>query len=187
MPTASHQKVMNIVIENPPRTIMEVFEMLPEGTLAELIDNQIYMSPAPNTNHFVTAKKITKIFDKLIEDCGRGLVFYAPFDVYLDETQNAVQPDIFIVLTTNSGKIEQHGNFTGVPDLIVEVLSPGNPSHDLVKKKALYEKFGVQEYWVVDPETKLALGYSLKEGIYHHIGEDLGKMHSPLLQAEFVF
>jgi Uma2 family endonuclease len=178
---------MEIIVGQPPRTIMEVYEMLPEGTLAELIDNQIYMSPAPNTNHFVTAKKITKIFDKLIEDCGRGLVFYAPFDVYLDETQNAVQPDIFIVLTTNSGKIEQHGNFTGVPDLIVEVLSPGNPSHDLVKKKALYEKFGVQEYWVVDPETKLAIGFALADDKYITISEEVGKISSELLKANFNF
>jgi hypothetical protein len=52
---------MESTIERPPRTMMEVYELLPEGTLAELIDNQIYMSPAPNTNHFTTAKKISKI------------------------------------------------------------------------------------------------------------------------------
>ncbi|MFN7793894.1 MAG: Uma2 family endonuclease, partial [Cyclobacteriaceae bacterium] len=97
---------MESAIERPPRTMIEVYELLPEGTLAELIDNQIYMSPAPNTNHFTTAKKISKILDKLIEDTGRGFVFYAPYDVYLDKTQNAVQPDIFIVLSSNKGEIE---------------------------------------------------------------------------------
>jgi Uma2 family endonuclease len=178
---------MEIIIERPPRTMMEVYEMLPEGTLAELIDNQIYMSPAPNTNHFITAKKISKIFDKLIEDTDRGFVFYAPYDVYLDETQNAVQPDIFVVLSANSGVIEPHGNFKGVPDLIVEVLSAGNRSHDLVKKKELYQKFRVKEYWVVDPETKLVLGFAWNENGYIQINEEIGKINSPLLKADFAF
>jgi Uma2 family endonuclease len=178
---------MEITIERPPRTMMEVYEMLPEGTLAELIDNQIYMSPAPNTNHFVTAKKISKIFDKLIEDTGKGFVFYAPYDVYLDETQNAVHPDIFIVLSSNEGKIEAQGNFIGVPDLILEVLSMGNRSHDMVKKKDLYEKFGVKEYWIVDPETKLAIGFALSGNTYNKISEEIGKINSPLLNSDFVF
>jgi len=178
---------MESTIERPPRTMMEVYELLPEGTLAELIDNQIYMSPAPNTNHFTTAKKISKILDQLIEDTGRGFVFYAPYDVYLDKTQNAVQPDIFIVLSSNKGEIEPHGNFKGVPDLIVEVLSVGNRSHDLVKKKDLYEKFGVKEYWVVDPETKLAIGFEWKENGYVKISEEIGKIQSRLLKEDFAF
>ena len=178
---------MEITIERPPRTMMEVYEMLPEGTLAELIDNQIYMSPAPNTNHFTTAKKISKILDKLIEDTGQGLVFYAPYDVYFDGSQNAVQPDIFIVLKSNTGKIEPHGNFIGVPDLIVEILSAGNRSHDLVKKKDLYQKFGVQEYWIVDPDTKLAIGFALIGDSYKKISEEIGKINSSLLNSEFTF
>ena len=128
---------METTIERPPRTMMEVYELLPEGTLAELIENQIYMSPAPNTNHFATSKKIAKIFDKLIEEAGRGFVFYTPYDVYLDQTQNAVQPDIFVVLSSNTGEIEPYGNFKGIPDLIVEVLSVGNRSHDLDKQLAI--------------------------------------------------
>ncbi len=178
---------MEITIESPPRTMMEVYEMLPEGTLAELIDNQLYMSPAPNTNHFSTAKKISKSFDKLIEDTGRGFVFYTPYDVFLDKTQNAVQPDIFIVLSSNSGKIEPDGNFIGVPDLIVEVLSPSNREYDMTKKRNLYEKFGVQEYWIVDPETKLAMGFALRDRLYVKISDEIGKINSPLLNSDFGF
>ena len=187
MPTASHQEVMNIVIENPPRTIMEVYEMLPEGTLAELIDNQIYMSPAPLFKHQWTIQSIFIELNKIVQNNGMGSIVLAPFDIKLDSDRNSVQPDIVVILNTNPNQISAEGRYAGVPDLLIEVLSPGNKEHDLVTKKDLYEKFGVQEYWVVDPETKLALGYTLKEGIYHRMGEDLGKIQSTLLQAEFIF
>jgi hypothetical protein len=59
---------MEITIEPPPRTIMEVYEMLPEGTLAELIDNQIYMSPAPLFEHHRLTKLIPRQLDKIVED-----------------------------------------------------------------------------------------------------------------------
>ena len=178
---------MEIIVGQPPRTIMEVYEMLPEGTLAELIDNQIYMSPAPLFKHQWTIQSIFIELNKIVQNTGMGSIVLAPFDIKLDSDRNAVQPDIVVILNTNPNQISAEGRYAGVPDLLIEVLSPGNKEHDLVTKKDLYEKFGVQEYWVVDPETKLALGYSLKEGIYHHVGEDLGKMQSPLLQAEFVF
>ena len=186
MPTASHQEVMNIVIENPPRTIKEVYEMLPEGTLAELIDNQIYMSPAPFSSHQKLLLKLANKLVEIVENVNLGEVIIAPFDVKLEAARNAVQPDITVILKSNAQQIVE-GRYVGIPDLVVEILSPGNKEHDLITKKDLYEKFGVQEYWIVDPETKLALGYTLKEGIYHQIGEDLGKMQSPLLQAEFIF
>ena len=87
----------------------------------------------------------------------------APFDVYLDATSNAVQPDIIVILNSNKGHSKPNGHFHGVPDVIVEILSPGNKDHDLVKKKELYERFGVKEYWIVDPESKGTIGYFLQD------------------------
>ncbi|MBX2965904.1 MAG: Uma2 family endonuclease [Cyclobacteriaceae bacterium] len=171
---------------HPPRTLMEVFDMLPEGTLAELIDNSLYISPAPLFEHHRITKSISKQLDKITEDTEKGFVIYAPFDVRLDETRNAVQPDITVILKSNPNQIVE-GRYAGVPDLIVEILSPGNKDHDLITKKDLYEKFGVQEYWIVDPETKLAMGFSLTEKRYQKIGEAIGNIQSPLLQAGFEF
>jgi Uma2 family endonuclease len=178
---------MEITIERPPRTMMEVYEMLPEGTLAELIDNQIYMSPAPVFKHQKTIQAILKELDKLVEDKGKGTVIVAPFDIKLDKSRNSVQPDIIVILKSNQNQINEFGRFEGVPDLLVEVLSPSNKEYDLIKKKDLYEKFGVKEYWIVDPETRLAIGFALSGNTYNKISEEIGKINSPLLNSDFVF
>jgi Uma2 family endonuclease len=178
---------MEITIERPPRTMMEVYEMLPEGTLAELIENQIYMSPAPNFPHQKMVKAIVKRLDKIVEDTGRGTVIFAPYDVKLDITKNVIQPDVVVILKTNPDQIDERGRYQGVPDLLVEVLSPGNKDYDLITKKNLYEKFGVKEYWIVDPETKFVLGFALNENAYTKISEEIGKISSPLLNVDFDF
>ena len=124
---------------------MGVYKNLPEGTLAELINNVIYMSPSPVTNHQKVLQSIFRRLSEEIEDTQKGEVIVAPFDVYLDEISNAVQPDIVVILNTNRNKLNPIGHFHGVPDLVVEVLSPRNKEYDLVKKKDLYEQFGVNE------------------------------------------
>lgn len=170
----------------PPRTMMEVFNMLPEGTLAELIDNKLFISPSPLSIHQKLLYKIaSKLFEK-IESQNEGEVIIAPFDVKFDLTRNAVQPDILVILKSNANQIKD-GRYVGVPDLIVEILSEGNKDHDLIIKKDLYEKFGVKEYWIVDPETQLALVFSLREKTYQKIGDSIGKIDSHLLKAEFSF
>ena len=178
---------METLIQSTPKTLMDVYEMLPEGTLAELIENQLYMSPAPSYNHHRITKSISKQLDIFIEDKGIGSVIYAPFDVRLDQSTNAVQPDIFVILKTNVNQVNDEGKFIGVPDLIVEILSKSNQNHDLIVKKNLYERVGVKEYWVVDSESKLALGYFLEEAGYFKFAELIGRMESKLLQADFNF
>lgn len=90
---------MEITIEHPPRTLMEVFDMLPEGSLAELIDNRLYMPPSPTFFH---QDVCGEIYWKLRQSIGeKGKVAIAPFDVKLDNQRNAVQPDITVILGTN--------------------------------------------------------------------------------------
>jgi Uma2 family endonuclease len=166
---------------------MEVYKNLPEGTLAELIDNVIYMSPSPVTNHQKVLQLIFRRLSEGIEDQGKGEVIIAPFDVYLDESSNAVQPDVVVILNNNAGELNPNGHFHGVPDFIVEVLSPGNKDHDLIKKKGLYERFGVKEYWVVDPQTKQTRGFQLSHGIYQLLFDGTGCIQSTLLNLSFNF
>ena len=178
---------MKPLLETPPRTIMKVYKSLPEGTLAELIDNIIYMSPSLVASHQKVLQTIFRRLSEKIEDPGRGDVFVAPFDIYLDETSNAVQPDIVVILKGNKGRLEKNGHFHGSPDVLVEILSPGNKEYDLIRKKDLYEKFGVKEYWIVDPETKLALGYALENSKYSKVSEKLAVINSTLIGAEIIF
>ncbi|MFZ6013370.1 MAG: Uma2 family endonuclease [Bacteroidota bacterium] len=165
---------------------MEVYKMLPEGTLAELIEGSIYMSPSPNTNHQRITGKLYRLLSDFVEDNSLGEVFSPPYDVYLDEHSNAVQPEVIFVGNKNK-RIIKKDCIHGVPDLLIEGLSKGNKNHDTVRKKQLYEKFGVREYWIVDPETKETMGYSLKNKIYIECGRYRGKIKSVLLDHEFNF
>jgi len=176
---------MSEMIERPPGTIMEVYKTLPEGTLAELINGIIYMSPSPVRQHQRLATHLTSLMNLFVSENNLGEVYAAPFDVYLDETSNAVQPDILFVATKNLGIIHQH--IHGVPDLVVEILSDGSKEHDTKKKKMLYEKFGVKEYWIVDPQTKEAIGFELKNGTYIELYKAIGSLQSKLLQNDFQF
>ena len=178
---------MQEIITRVPRTIMEVFKMLPETTLAEVIDNQLYMSPAPILRHQRVTSKLWKVLDQYVEDEDLGEVFISPADVFLDEESNAVQPDIFFISKGRLDIADDNGGVHGVPDLIIEVLSPGNSQHDKVKKKELYQKFGVKEYWIVDPETRKAIGYSFVKDSFQLLPESVGKISSPLLKQTFYF
>ncbi|MFM7856507.1 MAG: Uma2 family endonuclease [Flammeovirgaceae bacterium] len=180
---------MNFDMEliSPPRTIMDVYKLLPQGTLAELIDGQIFMSPAPTNKHQRVLLAIYKLVDKLVSEENLGEIFVSPSDVYFDDHSNAVQPDLYFVSTDNNMKVLDDEPNRGVPDLIVEILSPSNNRYDLDVKWRLYEKFGVKEYWIIDPATKEALIYQLENNSYHLAGKEVSRIHSPLFNYTFEF
>jgi len=167
--------------------MMEVFKMLPEGTLAEIINGNLYMSPAPTPEHQRIIRMLTIAISSFVDNSSSGEVLFAPCDVFLDEHSNAVQPDI-IYVSAEKKIIIREDAIHGIPDMLIEILSPGNSDHDLIRKKNLYEKFGVPEYWIVSPETKETVGFFLKDGKYSESGRYIGKIHSVLLNnTEFEF
>lgn len=101
-----------INIDSPPRTMMEVYKSLPEGTLVELIDNVLYMSPSPVYKHQKVLRQLFRVLCDLIIDTDQGEVMIAPFDVYLNETSNAVQPDIVVVLKANLAILNEEGTYS---------------------------------------------------------------------------
>lgn len=165
---------------------MEVYKMLPEGTLAELIDGHICMTPPPNLAHQEISFTIAGEIYALLKKKKLGQAFASPVGVFLDEEKNAVQPDIVFISFKNK-KLKATDGIHGSPDFVLEILSPGNRNHDLKKKKALYEQFHVQEYWIIDPRTKLAVGFKLVKGLYQEFFRDTGNLKSEVLRSTIRF
>jgi Uma2 family endonuclease len=176
---------MQVAAQYPPKTIMEVYRMLPEGTRAELIKGILFMSPAPTLGHQNIIFVLTGQFYNYINSENKGIVFVSPVDVYFDQ-KNAVQPDIVFISNQRKNILKEDGIY-GAPDLVIEVLSPGTKKFDLDKKKKIYERHGVKEYWVVDPETKESLGYQLKNSKFILFKQEKGKLASALLKHTFKF
>lgn len=169
----------------PPRTALEVYELLPPGTPAEVLHNTIYMGPAPSFEHQRLITFLSRLIDTFAADTNSGVTVVSPVDVYLDEN-NIVQPDI-IFLLNSSLKLVKKGKVMGPPDLIIEVLSPGNEKHDLEKKKVLYEKAGVKEYFIIAPKTKTVVSYFLVRNKYIRQPQVKAKVRSRLLNNTFSF
>ncbi len=166
------------MIQTPPRTILEVFERLPEGTLCQVINNQLVMSPAPTSKHQQVLREIFRQVDSYVLSHHLGEVFFAPIDVYLDP-ENVYQPDLIFISNERKHIIQE--NIHGAPDLVVEVLSPGSIKLDKREKKAVYEKHAVKEYWIVDPESKKVSGYQLQNDTYLEMPSQDGLIESRLL------
>ncbi len=133
----------------------------------ELIKGKILkMSPAPAPIHQRISQKINQKLYPFFENKPCEL-FYAPFDVRLPnktgEILTVVQPDLCVICDRT--KIDDKGCL-GAPDLVVEILSPGNSKKEMNLKFSLYEESGVSEYWVVDSSEKFILIYSLENGEY---------------------
>lgn len=173
------------ILMHKPRTLIDVYRLLPEGTPIQVINNQFYMSPSPNFQHFDMLDKIADILKIEVKKQNLGRIFFAPFDVFLGTT-NAIQPDIFFISTVNNHLIKDDGIY-GAPDLIVEILSPRNRNADLIKKKAVYEQFGVKEYFIVDPMDKSVLSYYLKDGKYSEPKKQRAKFTSKIFGKAFSF
>ena len=152
-------------IEQVPKTALDVFRLLPEGTLCEVIDNVLYMSPAPKYNHQSLLFLLAKRIDNHIEKTKIGEVIIPPFDVCFEDLLSAVQRDLLVVLHENRELLKEDGYIHGAPDIIIEVLS-SDKKRDLVKKKSLYERAGVKEYFTVDPENREISSWLLQEKKY---------------------
>lgn len=136
----------------------------------ELIDGVAYdMSPAPTFDHQDWVGQLYRQISNYLDDKPCRVVL-APFDVRLpkldeadDRVETVVQPDISIICDPN--KLDKAG-CRGAPDWIIEVLSPGTAAKDQIIKKALYERHGVREFWLVHPVDHILTRYTLSQGQY---------------------
>ncbi|MDO5105541.1 Uma2 family endonuclease [Capnocytophaga sp.] len=135
----------------------------------ELFKGKIFaMSPAPRTNHQQISGRLHGILFSYFEKRACQL-FSAPFDVRLPNAQGevvtVVQPDLCVICDLS--KLDERG-CQGAPDLVIEILSPGNIKKEMKNKFELYQEAGVQEYWVVYPAEKCVFVYVLENGRFMH-------------------
>ncbi|MDE3185037.1 MAG: Uma2 family endonuclease [Bacteroidota bacterium] len=176
---------MTQALARPPKTILEVWESLPEGTLCQLINNQLIMSPAPPNIHQVILNEINVEISLYLRKNKLGEVRIAPYDVHFSE-QNILQPDLLFIENKNLDKVQKDGLYVA-PDLIIEILSPSTAKLDYKEKKSVYEKFGVTEYFIVDPESKYVNSFFLRKGKYEEQKSIIGKINSKILGTNISF
>ena len=132
----------------------EMLQTLPEdGSRYEIIDGELQVSPAPVWNHQGVIWKLVALVDPYLTRCATLYGVFAPADVIFDE-HNVVQPDLFVVPLVD-GKEPATLEDAGSMLLVVEVLSPSTARADRVTKRALYQRFKVPEYWIIDADSRL--------------------------------
>ncbi len=163
----------------------------PDDERWELIDGVAYaMAPAPTISHQTLAGQLFRQIDQALDGTPcRTLI--APVDVLLpaanevdEQVTTVVQPDILVVC--DPAKVTEN-HIRGAPDWIIEVLSPATARHDHLTKRALYERAGVREYWLVHPVDRVITLYTLKDGLYG--GPEIVEMageRSPAIFPEIV-
>ncbi|MBR4344484.1 MAG: Uma2 family endonuclease [Lachnospiraceae bacterium] len=158
---SSALKVRYLSKEDNTKTLDD-YLALPEGTRVELIDGVFYDMASPVLVHQrISGLIFATINNYIAANKGSCVPFDAPTDVQLDcDNKTIVQPDILVVC--NRDKLQGH-RVVGAPDFIVEVLSPSNWHHDVVRKLRKYKNAGVREYWIVNPENLTVLVYDFSK------------------------
>lgn len=166
-----------------PLITLEQYNALPEERRVEVFDGVMYDMASPSQIHQTISMELSNILYNYIKSRkGSCQIFTAPFDVKLsDDPLTIVQPDIMVICDRDKldGK-----RCNGAPDFIIEIVSPGNPSDDYIRKLYYYKEYGVREYWIVDPERKIvtvnyfegnivSVQYSFDAEIQVHIYDDL--------------
>lgn len=138
----------------PELITLTQYEALPEDKRVEVFEGTVYNMAGPSQIHQALSMQLSNIiFNYIKNKKGQCSIFTAPFDVKLSDTPlTIVQPDIMVVCDKN--KLDEK-RCNGAPDFIIEIASPGNSSDDYIRKLYYYKKYGVREYWIVDPKRKI--------------------------------
>ncbi len=160
---------MSSKVHIPGKLGYQEYAQIPnDGQRHEIVGGQHIVNPAPYTYHQKLSGRIHFQLYSQIEQRELGEVYSAPTDLQLSEI-DIVQPDLIVVLERHR-KIITQAKIDGTPDLVVEILSPSTVHYDRKKKKDLYLRSGVPEYWIVDPDRHVVEQFVLKAGVYEHFG-----------------
>ena len=170
-------------IHSSQLTYEDYLQFPDDGKRHEIIEGDHYMTPAPRTKHQRISGRLFVALSGFAASHRLGEVFAAPFDVVLSD-ENVVQPDLLFISAARAG-ISTEDNIQGAPDLLVEIISETSRKKDEVTKRKLYERFGVQEYWLVDPELEIVKIFKLTQHGYGRASE-LSKETNDDLTTEFL-
>ena len=142
-----------------------------EDERIEIIDGEAVMMAPPLRVHQKISMELSSQIHEFLRG-KRGEVFAAPFAVRLfeengdrpEDVDTMVEPDITVVCDPD--KLDKYG-CKGTPDMVIEILSPSTRRHDLAVKYRLYQRAGIREYWIVDPDTRMVQVFRLEDGLYN--------------------
>ena len=135
-----------------------------DGKRYEILDGELFVTPAPTSGHQIIVANLVRALDSYVQPRRLGLVLFAPLDVIFADTSIA-EPDILYLDNSRSSLMARRG-IEGPPTLLVEVLSPGTARSDRHVKFALYARYEVPFYWIVDPVVRALEAYRLEGGAY---------------------
>ena len=135
-----------------------------DGKRYEILDGELFVTPAPAPQHQMILANLVSVLGDHVRQRGLGRVLFAPLDVIFADSSIA-QPDAIYLDNTRMSLISRRG-IEGGPNLLVEVLSPSTARTDRNVKFALYARYGVDFYWIVDPEARVLEAYRREGSAY---------------------
>jgi Uma2 family endonuclease len=164
-------------------TYEDYLELPDDGKQYELIEGELILNPAPIPRHQWIALNIAGELRNYHRQQGGGRALVAPIDVVLAEDV-VLQPDVIFIRTERLSIVGEK-NIQGAPNIVVEVLSDSTRRRDEIVKRKLYERFGVDEYWIVDPTIESVKIYRRNSELFVRAleisTETGGTITSPLL------
>ncbi len=148
----------------------EDYLLFPEdGRRHELIDGEHFMTPALSTRHQEIVGNLMRFLGDYVARAKAGKVFVAPTDVVLSSL-DVIQPDLLFIRAARASIITEK-NIQGPPDFVIEIISQTSRKTDETIKRKLYERYGVREYWIVDPELEAVDIHRLSDRRYLRAAE----------------
>jgi len=131
----------------------EDYACLPDdGKTYEILEGELQVTPAPRPKHQDVSRNLGRALDQYVCHHNAGKMYYSPIDIVADP-HNIVQPDI-IFISADRLDIIGEKNVQGMPDLIIEILSPSTGRKDRILKLRVYASHGLKHYWIVDPDEQ---------------------------------
>ena len=146
---------------------LEQYLRLGTGRAVEFVDGFLEFLPMPNEIHQDIIEYIYFAIKAILQRRGNGVAKFAPFKVQVDE-KHVREPDVCVLLDSDDPRRGQ--DYWAGADLVVEVVSEDDPQRDYVEKRSEYAFGGIQEYWIVDPQTQAITLLRLDAGTYAEVG-----------------